>query len=260
MLEFLLIALVYAYVFSYSESQMNSLAASVEIPTPDQLITKDYGFNSQSVYSLTGAILLIISGCFLVFYGYGMFKALMFITGAYFLALVTVGVLNTLQAREITNFGTHKDLIYLSIVLLMAVLGGLLFLFLWKAGIFVLGGLFGFLISNSLLQIDVISNLFYQEVFRLLFIAAFALVVGIIALYIQKYLIIISSAFVGSFAVFIGIDYFVQSGFGQWFYRAIHVGDFQGLDGRGYALFAGFIALSLIGIGLQLSHAKRDGK
>jgi hypothetical protein len=57
-----------------------------------------------------------------------------------------------------------------------------------------------------------------------------------------------------------GIDYFVQSGFGVWFHRAFSAGNFDGFDGRGYGMVAGFVLVGIFGAALQLSHADRDGK
>jgi hypothetical protein len=258
MLLITLLGLCQAYIVSVTSSITS--APQLELPTPDQLLTKDYGFNGQSAYTLTGAIILILTGTFLIFYGYGAFKGLMFVTGAYFFSLLVVSILNTLQARGVTNFEANRDLIYFAIIIPMAILGGLLLLWLWKFGMFVLGALMGFLLGSSILQVTAVSQLLNNELYRWLLMIGLAVVFGIAALYSQKYLIIISSAFVGSFALFMGIDYFVKSGMAMWFYRAANGQGVSGFGGTTIGMAAGFVAVALCSIALQLSHAKRDGK
>jgi hypothetical protein len=80
-------------------------------------------------------------------------------------------------------------------------------------------------------------------------------------------LLIISTSIIGSFLLFSGIDYWVQSGFGNLLYKAIQSNGqdgMQGIEGRSVYVFAGFVVVALGGMVGQYSHdrkmkSKNDG-
>ncbi len=216
------------------------------------LSQKDFGFNSTSAYTLTGAILLLVTGSIMTFYGYHILPVILFLVGFYLSGLGTLTVLNTLQARGISNFEQNRDLIYLITILLVGILGGMLLLWLKKVGILLIGGCLGFLLGSSLLQIEALASIgLNTDTSRILVLVIFAILGMILVSFFEVYILIGSTSVQGSFAIFVGLDFWIQSGFGQWFYRAVSHGQFDPFSTKTYLVLAGFVGLSIVGMVIQ---------
>jgi ABC-type bacteriocin/lantibiotic exporter with double-glycine peptidase domain len=74
----------------------------------------------------------------------------------------------------------------------------------------------GFLIATLLLQIREIQNLLTDPVYRYIFIAIVALLFGIAIFFAQKILMIIATGIIGAYAITLGADYWIKSGFGRF--------------------------------------------
>jgi hypothetical protein len=100
----------------------------------------NFGFNSSSAYTLTGAIILIASGAILVFCGFRSVNVLLGVMGFYVGIGIALVVLNTLQANGTTNFpASQKDIIYICIILVVGAILSALFIYLKKVGVILTG-------------------------------------------------------------------------------------------------------------------------
>ncbi|KAJ3365859.1 hypothetical protein HDU91_002066 [Kappamyces sp. JEL0680] len=233
------------------------------LPSPDQLGRINFGFNSSGPYSLTGAIILLVSGAILVFWGYSSLDAMIFIIGFYVGAAVCLVVLNTLQANGTTHLG-NKDMIYLIAIGISGVIFGSVFVWLKKVGIILTGAALGFFGGSALLQVQALSTVEIPGIgvqnTRIIILVAFAILGALLAWKLEAPVLILATSVLGSFAIFLGVDYWVQSGFGVWVYRAIDYRSFAPLTTNGYYMLGGFLAVALIGCLLQHSQAKKSGK
>ncbi|KAI8802160.1 hypothetical protein BJ742DRAFT_834156 [Cladochytrium replicatum] len=162
------------------------------------------------------AIVLIVFGVLMAFAGFALFKIILFIAGFYSFSLLTVFILDlvaaNLQGEQLTNFNNNAAIIFGVCVLIMGIVGGALFLCLWRLGLFFIGALLGYTISAFILAVTG-SSFISSDVWRYVFIGAFSLVFAIAILFVEKPLLIISTAISGAFALTMGIDVFVRTGF-----------------------------------------------
>ncbi len=145
------------------------------------------------------SIIAILFGLLICFFGYKIFRLVLailgFIIGASFLAGVGF---------------TLTDGNGILIILIAGIAGGLvaavILLFLYSAGVFLLGALFGIAIFSGSLAITNINTDF------LIYIIP-AMLGGIIALLLQKFMIILITSFAGAWIAVIGTLYVINSDF-----------------------------------------------
>lgn len=190
-------------------------------------------------FILAGAILLGLLFCF---FGYRIFRFVLAVAGF------------ILGASFVAGFGyTLTDGEDLLIILIAAVAGGLilgaLFLFLYSAGVFLIGAVFGILLFSSTassLNINTPPILYIVP----------ALAGGILSLLIQRFMIILITSFTGAWVVAMATLYFVSSNFNPFnpeFITSI-------ADNQAYRIVFGWIALGVLGFVTQyVIFPKKEG-
>jgi len=145
---------------------------------------------------VTTAVIYILTGILSCFFGYRLFKVILGFWG------FIIGFILTrfIFAQYV---GTNDNTILLIAGLVGGVVGIFLFISLFKVGIFALGAMFGYtlvmmFVSAGKLQPDPI----------ILILAA--ILGGILALLLQRPMIILSTAFGGAFLVVFGVAYFLN--------------------------------------------------
>ncbi|KAJ3314386.1 hypothetical protein HDV04_000348 [Boothiomyces sp. JEL0838] len=229
---------------------------SIALSTPSQYspIIKDsvpflanFAFTTKSIYNLVGAVLFIAIGLFLLFYGYETFEVMLFLVGGMIFALIAFIVLNTMQYRQVISFD-NPDMWYFIILLISAVVGGLVILCTWNIGAYCVGLLLGYIVSSAILQFPQFP--LTDMVYRAIFIGAVCIFFILITIKLQTVVLIIGTSFIGSFTFVMGLDYFINSGFGLWLYRSIDLHQVGELSQMGYYLF---IAVGALGTGKRKS-------
>jgi hypothetical protein len=238
----------------------DKLALAGPIAFDKKLLGEQFGFTETTAYTTTGAIFLMVTGLVLVFYGYGTIKLIMFLSGAYAFAMLSVTVLNYLAARGLINLDSNRDLVYFVTMIVAGIIGGFISLCLYKVGIFILGGMSGFLVATLLLQLDPISNALQGEIARYLFFGAFILVFGVLLVVYQATILKFATSFVGSYAFFVGVDHWIQSGFGTFLYNAVYNIKLSSVESTTYVMVAGFLMLFVMGVFVQNRYNGRHGK
>ncbi|KAI9207623.1 uncharacterized protein BJ171DRAFT_493256 [Polychytrium aggregatum] len=225
---------------------------------------------ANSVYSLTvqagilGGI-CIIAGLLFVFFGYRLFRIILFVAGFYVLATIGFIILSYVEPAQ--GWQNH-DTIYLVACIAFGIVGGLLAGFLVKLGLACIGAMGGFLLANFILAWKdggLISSGWGRSLFLALMVVA-----GIIIIFIfEKIILIVSTSVIGSYSALFGLDMFIQTGFVesvQSFLGANHTIPPYQSNGKVYGMLAGMVVLAILGIFVQyrttghISHDSHMGR
>ena len=142
------------------------------------------------MYLQLGAILSIVLGLVSCFAGYRLFRVVLAIAGFFIGAVLAGGVFWTV-------FPQQPEFLAVIIGLAGGIIGAILLGFFYFAGVFVAGVALGVLLGSI---IPVSMN--WQ---RILISIVLGLLCGVLALALQKLLIVVATAFIGSWAVLGGI-------------------------------------------------------
>ncbi|KAM7447183.1 hypothetical protein ABFA07_004615 [Porites harrisoni] len=114
---------------------------------------------------------------------------------------------------ELSGTVLEYQILSLGISVGVGVIAGLLTLCFFYVGLFLLGASMGWFVGMALLTLLYKHSVYLSEHNWLPYIvlSAFAIVGGILILYIQKAVIIISTSFMGAFKFVNGVDYFVEN-------------------------------------------------
>ncbi|ORX94154.1 hypothetical protein K493DRAFT_315623 [Basidiobolus meristosporus CBS 931.73] len=194
------------------------------------------------------AIVMIVVGFFFCFFGHRFFKTVIFLAG-----FVAVGFLAYVTCYKISdpNTGT-KSTIYLVVAVVAGILGGCLFMCVWKLGIAAIGALGGFALGMFILSLGD-GMLIAGSTGRVMFIIAL-IVVGIVGIFFfEKHVVIVGTAMAGAYMLIVGIDYFIGTGFTQHLVAFLNGAGqvFYHTNGRVYAMLASMAVLAVIGAVVQ---------
>jgi hypothetical protein len=141
-------------------------------------------------------------------------------------------------------------------VIIAGLLGGALLACIWKLGLFAIGMLLGFTLGNFVLGF-VSNGAIQSETGRIIFLAVLAIIGGIAILFLETTLLVVGTAFSGSYAVFFGIDVFAQTGFGNGMQTFLSGGGVYVATGAVYGMLAGVLLLAILGSIYQFRDTKR---
>ncbi|KAF8980627.1 hypothetical protein BGZ46_003940 [Entomortierella lignicola] len=219
----------------------------------------DVGGSAGSVIHITVsgtivAIVLMVAGFLFAFFGHKFFKITLFLAGFYVLS--TLAWIALKNAEPTTGY-PHAEWVYLGVAGAAGILGGALFLCFWRLGFAALGAIAGFYLAIFILSWSssgVISN----GTGRTIFIIACVIVGIILTFFIERHVIIIGTAIVGSGSFFIGLDNFVHTGFSDAFIEFLSgkktgfiSGDGYTVSGKVYGMLAGTLAMMVVGACFQ---------
>lgn len=190
-------------------------------------------------FLLTAVVLLSLLLCF---FGYRMFRFVLAIAGFLIGALFVAGFGFTLtDGKEIV------------VILIAAVAGGLiigaLFLFLYSAGVFLVGAIFGILLFSGIIG-------FVNGNTSLILYILPALVGGILALLLQKFIIILITSFTGAWVSVMAVLYFINRDFSPFRLEFL---DLIG-ENQTYRIVFSWLALGMLGFITQYIIFPKKGK
>ena len=210
--------------------------------------------------TVIAAVISIIAGLLLVFAGYKLTKAALFVAGFYLFAAIAQLIL----VRANTGISTNAWAVF-GVSCAAGILGGLLAMWLFRAGLALLGGAAGVALACFILSVSprMFSERWQADIFILVFFIVGAIAVAIIA----KPALIVCTAFFGSFLFMLGIDLLSPHGFTEAYRQLIygHQFDFNAI-GKNPVLIAELVSilvLTLAGIVVQTkttSHNKKHPK
>lgn len=167
--------------------------------------------SSGSVEGKIIAAVAIVGGLALCFLGYRLFRFTLFIAGYILFSNLTFLALARLEP---SNGYPARELVYLLAPIGLGILGGFLAYKLYRIGLSIIGFLGGAALAITILSFKD-NGIIDSDTGRLLIIVAVGIVGAIVIQFIQKPVIVISTAIAGSYAFFFGIDVFIQTGFSQ---------------------------------------------
>lgn len=145
------------------------------------------------------SIITILLGILICFFGYRIFRLVLAVAGFIIGASFIAGVGFTLTEGN-----------QILVIVIAGIAGGLItaviLLFLYSAGVFVLGSLFGVVIFSGMVAI---SNI---NIDPLVYILP-AILSGIVALILQKFMIVLITSFAGAWIAVISTFYLINSDF-----------------------------------------------
>jgi len=194
--------------------------------------------------SIVFSILLIIFGAAYCFFGYRLFHILLFILGWIIGAVIFWNVL-----EEHTTLAPWAVLV---IAVTIGILFGILAIVFYFIGIFVVGALLGLIIISSILSVKE-GTLIPNETVRIVVVVIFSLFCGVLAIFLQKIMIIVSTAITGAYWIVSGIDYLIKGNISQ-FIPEMFRGNLEDLqtNWKTWLMLSFLIVLSIAGIVVQL--------
>ncbi|KAF9917368.1 hypothetical protein BX616_001228 [Lobosporangium transversale] len=200
------------------------------------------------------AIVLMVAGFIFAFFGHKFFKITLFLAGFYVCStLAWIALKNAEPAVGYEN----AQWIYLGVSGAAGLLGGCLFLCFWRLGFAALGAISGFYFAIFVLSwasSGVISN----GTGRTIFIIACVIVGIVLTFFVERHVVILGTALVGSGSFFVGLDNFVHTGFSDAFIQFLSGkktgligGDGYVVSGKVYGMLAGTLAMFVVGACFQ---------
>ncbi len=188
------------------------------------------------------AILLIVIGLLNCFFGYRIFMVLLVITG-----LLLGGIAGGAAGHAIGDGSAPVTVLG---AVLGALIGAVLMVTSYLIGVFMVGAFAGAIAGTAL------SACFADRPEPVLLLIL-AIIGGVLALVIQKYVIIVATAFNGSFGVVLGVAHLFMA---DAIRLAAGRNGLRQLGGWGYILFLSWIALGIAGIIVQCLTTKDKPK
>ncbi|KAJ3200193.1 hypothetical protein HDU67_002249, partial [Dinochytrium kinnereticum] len=221
-------------------------SANYSVNSNGTLTDKQIEENRSTTFAVVSSIVLIIVGLAFLFAGFAIFKPALFFSGFFLFVLLSVAIMNAVQN------GTKKDInstIFFGVAAVAGVIGGLIFLCVWKAGLFALGAILGFVIAAVILSF-VSNGSIAPGAGRVAFIVAMSIVFGVLLLFFERWLYIIATAIPGAYAIVLGVDCFANVGFKDAAVSFLGRGTFQ-TSPKLWGLIALFVILSIFGLTVQ---------
>ncbi len=172
----------------------------------------------------------ILIGMVQCLWGYRLFKFVLGLTGFLVGGVLAATAGYTASGSEIVAWGSG---------LVGGVLGAMLMVWLYFVGVFVIGALLGILVAAALLAVA-------GSVPEPVVLAISGLVGGVAALVFQRFMIVVSTAFVGAWNVVFGIGYFVTGSL-----EPTSLEGFLRAAGSHPLLLVGWLALGTVGVIVQ---------
>lgn len=226
----------------------------VDGTTPDQYAKiPDPEVTKLTPYKIVTALYMMIAGIMLLFFGHRLFKPVLFVSGFNFTALFVSAILHGVSNRT-GNY--YSDSVYFISALVTGIIGGLLFMCFWRAGVFTVGALLGYSISTIILSF-VSNGTIPSVVGRTAFILTLSFTLGLGILFFERYLLIPSTSIPGALLFCLGVDLFARTGLvdAQRLFVSGQ-GGFRTNPGF-YGLLSALILLAVIGGAVQAFIANR---
>jgi len=191
------------------------------------------------------SLICMIVGLIVCFTGYRLFRPILFITG--------LGVGGGIVYVVLKSYTGLSELLILGIAVGVGIACAIFLLYIVHVGIFILGAGFGILIVVLLMGLED-GGLFPQTIQFTLLVSS-ALIGGVIALVLQKVVIVGATSFGGAYMVIAGLDHFSRAGFSKVILHMVENHNERiTAPFNAYVEIGACIALFLIGIYVQFNY------
>jgi hypothetical protein len=200
----------------------------------------------------TGVIggIAVVVGLLMCFSGKRFFKVFLSLVG--FIAGVVGGLLAMAFVTPLMNF-SNPDMVTWIVAGILGVVGALVCLYAWKIGVYLGAGLGGYSIMTYILSLKA-GGVIENELGRHGAIAVGVGLAVIAAIFLEDIAIVIASAISGSLISMVGLDCYFNTGFRVqvWDIAIKQTTKMPDLSGHMYYMFAGTLALAVLGVVVQL--------
>lgn len=156
------------------------------------------------------SVVLFLTGGYLCFLGGVHQHFTMFIVGFYVGSNVAYIIL--LNVKE--DYGSNTETILLVVSVVVGILAGLILSCCFFLAVYLVGALLGYFTALWLLS-WVTNGLIQTNWGRAILIIVFVIVGIILMAFFERFLMVVATAFIGSFAIFIGVDIYVKTGLAE---------------------------------------------
>ncbi|KAI9299844.1 hypothetical protein BJ944DRAFT_273822, partial [Cunninghamella echinulata] len=204
---------------------------------------------SVTVHSIVLSIILFVTGAYLCFVGGVHQHFTMFIVGFYVGSNVAFIILT--NARD--DYGPNTATILLVVSIVVGVLAGLLLSCCFFLAVYLVGALLGYFVAIWL--ISIIGTDVFNETWKKVVLIIVLVIVGIVLIaFFERIIMVIATAFIGSFVIFVGIDLYIKTGFAESIVdiiRAKSVDLIHQATPQLRGMLGGCLALSIVGCLIQ---------
>uniref|UniRef100_A0A1D1Z0G6 Transmembrane protein 198 n=1 Tax=Anthurium amnicola TaxID=1678845 RepID=A0A1D1Z0G6_9ARAE len=202
-------------------------------------------------HEIASGVILIVTGLIFCFFGRRVYRLTLFLIGFYIGTIIAMVALS--NGEPSGGFG-GKSLASRTIILIVSLavgfVVGLLFMCCSTVAIWFLGALAGYTLALFLLAFRS-DGLIHSNAGRIVFIIALTILGLLLACFFKDTLIILATAFIGAYAIILGIDLFARTGFAQSI-RSFMVGGNHNIpdyttNTKVYLMLAGMIAFFIVG-------------
>ncbi|GBC01196.1 hypothetical protein RclHR1_00410023 [Rhizophagus clarus] len=206
---------------------------------------------SLTPHQIVTGVILIVTGIIFCFFGRRVYKLTLFLIGFYIGTIIAWIV--------ISNAGGFKsaagETILLIVSLAIGFVVGSIFMCCSSVAIWLLGALAGYAFALFILAWRS-DGLIHSNAGRIIFIVALAILGLLLACFFKNSLIILGTAFIGAYAIILGIDLFVRTGFAQSVRAFLDRNDDTpyATNTKVYLMLAGMLGFFIVGSLFQFSY------
>ena len=161
-----------------------------------------------------------------------------------------------LRVEPASGYG-NRDLLLLLVPAAVGLIGALIAYRLWRFGLSLIGALGGASLANLLMNMG-LRNALPSDTARIVFVIAVAIIGAIVIHFVEKPAIISCTALLGSYATFIGLDTFTNTGFNTTLQNVVFAGSSvqTNVTGPELGMVAGVLVVFSLGCYYQFKSTK----
>ncbi|KAL0087725.1 hypothetical protein J3Q64DRAFT_1813911 [Phycomyces blakesleeanus] len=213
--------------------------------------------HTVSVHGIVLSVILFLTGAYLCFLGGVHQNTTMFLVGFYVGSNIAYIVLTNAKA----DYGENTATILLVVSVVVGLLAGLLLSCCFFLAVYLLGALLGYMAALWLLA-WANNGLIETNWGRAILIVCFVIAGVILMAFLERPMIVIATAFIGAFAIFIGIDLYVKTGFVEaveTFLKVKNLGVFEATT-QVRGMLGGTLGLAVVGSLIQWLLIRRSDR
>ncbi|KAI8055307.1 hypothetical protein BDF22DRAFT_654205 [Syncephalis plumigaleata] len=162
--------------------------------------------------SIVGAIVALVVGFVLCFFGYRFFRPTLFLAGFVIAAFVTYVVCLNVAPLKGDQYDSIKRTVYIVLVIGVGFIVGVLAVCFWRFGLLLVGAMGG-LVGGLFILAFMPNGLIKEPVWKAVLIVILVILGAILIFKFERPVVIVATSAGGGFALALGIDFFVQSQF-----------------------------------------------
>jgi len=209
-----------------------------------------------TVHAIIAGIILIITGIIFCFFGRRVYRLTLFLIGFYIGTIIALVALSNGEPQG--GFaGAASNTIILVVSLAIGFVVGLIFMCCSTIAVWLLGALAGYVFALWILAFAS-GGVIHSKAGRIIFIVVLVLIGLLLAIFFKNILIILGTAFIGAYAIILGVDLFVRTGFAssvRAFMVGNHDADYE-VNTNVYIMLVALFVLFILGSIFQYRYYK----